>query len=240
MGCMMNDFESFENGIRIYTQKGQFPVGTDSILLSSFVRLRANARVLDLGCGAGTLGLLLCGRNSTCRALGIELQEQACLLAQRNAAYNGLEERMQILQGDLRQYRDLIAPGSYTAVVCNPPYFPVGSGKAAQGSLRQARMEQSCTLPELCCCAAWSLQFGGAFFLVHRPERLADLIYWLRQSQLEPKRIQFVRHRASAGVSLVLLESRLGGRPGLTYETDLVLFHPDGSPTAQYRDIYHI
>ena len=85
----------------------------------------------------------------------------------------------------------------------------------------------------------WCLRFGGSFFLVHKPERLADLMVFLRAARLEPKRLRFVRHSAASAVSLVLLEARLGGKPGLQIEPELVLYGPDGSESAACRRIYH-
>ena len=130
--------------------------------------------------------------------------------------------------------------GAFDGVIANPPYYPTASGKLAQtDSLAAARSEQTCTLDELCRCAAWLLKYGGRFCLVHKPERLADIICALRQNALEPKRIRFVRHRLGAPVSLVLLESRLGAKPSLAYESDLILYDGDGKPSADFIRIYH-
>ena len=218
-------------------QDESFPLSTDSMLLASFVRLRKGERVADLGSGCGTLGLLLCARWKDCRVEGIELQELPHRRALENIAHNALESRLSSQLGDVRQVRSLYAPGSFSAVVSNPPYFPAGSGKT---STRQsiARSEETLSLGELCQSAAWLLPTGGRFFLVHRPERLCDVLCALRQSGLEPKRLQWVRHKADAPLCLFLLEAVRGGKPGLCYEKDLIEFDPDGSPTEAYRTAY--
>lgn len=217
----------------------QFPLGTDSVLLSDFVRLPPNALAADLGAGAGTLGLLLCARHPDCRVNGLELQSPAAEAAQAVIRENGMEGRVSVAQGDLRQIADFAPAGRYDVVVSNPPYFPAGSGaSAASEALALARTELGCTLAEVCAAAAWLLRWGGLFFLVHRPERLCDLMTELRGHGLEPKRLRLVRHRPDAPPCLVLLESRRGGKPGLTIEPELLLRDENGRESDEYRRIY--
>ena len=226
--------------IRMHIPDAQFCLSTDSMVLADFCRLPPRARVLDLGCGCGALGLLLLGAAPELLVDGIEIQPGAAKQAARNAEGNGLSGRFRVFCGDLRQMPPEIAPGSYDCAVSNPPYYPPGSGHLRrEDSLSIARSELLCPLDALCAAAARALRWGGRFFLVHKPERLTDLLCALRAARLEPKRIRFVRHRAGSPVSLVLLESRLGGRPGLQYEPDLVLYEPDGSASADCRRIYH-
>lgn len=217
----------------------QFPLGTDSVLLADFVRLPPAASVADLGAGVGTLGLLLCARQPDCRVDGVELQVQAVEAAQDAIRENGMEGRVSVVQGDLRQIAAFSPAGRYDAVVANPPYFPSGSGAAAASeALALARTELACTLADVCRAAAWLLHWGGCFFLVHRPERLCDLVTELRANRLEPKRLRLVRHRPDAPPCLVLLESRLGGKSGLTIGPDLLLRDADGRESEEYRRIY--
>ncbi len=215
-------------------KQGPFRLGTDSVLLSQFMTLPKGAKVADLGAGCGTLGLLLCARSADCSVTGIELDETAYALAQENIALNRLE-RLQVLQGDVREIRQILPANSFDCVISNPPYFPVGSGKAANAY----RSELTLNLSQLCQAAAWLLPSGGRFALVHRPERLCDLICTMRECGIEPKRVQFVRHNAQSPVCLVLLEGRRGGKPGLTYLPDFIEFEPDGTETAAYRAAYH-
>ena len=161
--------------------------------------------------------------------------------AQENAEENGFSDRMHIVCGDLRQAHTQIAPGNFDCVISNPPYYPPESGYLhAQDSLSAARSELCCPFDALCAAAARALRWGGRFFLVHKPERLVDLLTGLRTARLEPKRICFVRHRAESGVNLVLIEARLGGKPGLQYEPDLILYAQTGELSAEGRRIYHL
>ncbi len=224
------------NGIQI--ESGGFPLGTDSMLLAQFLTLPPKAKVADLGAGSGTLGLLLCGRSADCSVTGIELCDGAWQVAQENIQRNGLQARLSVLHGDVREIRSLLPAGSMDCVISNPPYFPVGSGKVSV-EYAAARTELCLPLERLCDAAAWLLPSGGRFAVVHRPERLCDLIWQMRRSGIEPKRIRFVRHTAASAVCLVLLEGRRGGKPGLQYEPDFIEFYPDGTETEDYRAVYH-
>ena len=215
-------------------KQGPFRLGTDSVLLSQFMMLPKQARIADLGAGCGTLGLLLCARSADCSVTGIELDETAHALAQENIALNHLA-RLRVLCGDVREVRGLLPANSFDCVISNPPYFPVGSGKAANAY----RSELTLNLQQLCQAAAWLLPSGGRFALVHRPERLCDIICQMRDCGIEPKRIQFVRHTAHSPVCLVLLEGRRGGKPGLEYLPDFIEFEADGTETEAYRAAYH-
>ena len=211
---------------------GGFPLSTDSMVLADFVRLPKNARVLDLGSGCGTLGLLLCARDAGCTVTGVELEERAHTAALENIRRNSLEGRLSSICADLRS----MPPDSFHVCVSNPPYY---SGGERHSRTPTARSEDTCTPAELFAAAARSLRFGGDFFLVHKPERLAELCHEASAAGLEPKRLRLVRHRPGAPISLILLSCRRGGKPGLQLD-ELTLYHPDGTPTDDCRRIYHL
>ena len=213
---------------------GGFPLSTDSMVLADFVKLPKNASVLDLGSGCATLGLLLCARDPGCTVTGIELDEKAHAAAVENIRRNHLGERLHSICGDLR--RIPIAPGSWRVCVSNPPYF---SGGERHSRNPDARREDTCPPDALFAAAAKALCFGGDFFLVHKPEKLAQLCFEASAHGLEPKRLRMVRHRPDAPVSLILLSCRKGGKPGLQME-ELTLFCADGTPSDDYKRIYHI
>ena len=216
-----------------------FPPGTDSFLLSAFPRLRAGQRVCDLGAGTGLLGLLLLARQPELRVTGVELLPAAAALGAKTAAANGLTGRLEVLPGDFRQIRALLPAGRFDLVVCNPPYFPADGGVLAAGPGRQAaRAELNGTLEDICGAAAWLLRWGGAFCLVHKPERLTDVLCALRQSGMEPKRLRLVCKSAEAAPSLLLVEARRGGKPGLSLEPPLVLQGAEGAPSPELDTIY--
>lgn len=211
-----------------------FPLSTDSMVLADFVRLPKNAKVLDLGSGCGTLGLLLCARNPGCTVTGLELEEAAHAAALDNIARNDLGSRLFSICGDLRamppELRD------FQVCVSNPPYF---SGGAVHSRNPVARSEDTCTPKDLFAAASKALRWGGDFFLVHKPERLAQLCHEASAAGLEPKRLRLVRHRPDSPISLILLACRRGGKPGLMID-ELTLYHSDGTPTDDHNRIYHL
>ncbi len=217
---------------------GAFKPSTDSFLLGSFPPLRKNWRVCDLGAGTGLLGLLLLAREPELTVTGLELSPAACALAARTAAANDLSDRLVTLPCDLRERSRLPQAGSFDLAVSNPPYFPAGSGRAAAGSRGDARTELTCTMAQLCGAASYLLRSGGQFCLVHRTERLAELLETLRRCRLEPKALRFVQKNGTSAPSLVLLACRKDGRTGLTVQPPLLLQNADGTETEELRRIY--
>lgn len=189
-----------------------FPLGRDTLLLGEFATLRRGGRVCDLGCGAGALPLLLLGREPSLSVTGIEQNPADAQLARQNLGENGLAGA--IHTGDLRQVRTLLPAGAFDLTISNPPYFAQGSGTSGG----PARMEEQCTLLDVCAAAAYLTKNGGRFALVHRPERLCDLLEALRACGLEPKRLRLVQHRPDASPFAVLAEAVRQGRPGLAVE----------------------
>ena len=228
--------EFLPNGYTLELSDGAFPLSTDSMVLSHFVRLTKNARVLDLGAGCGTLGLLLCSRNSTCHITGVERSAHDHAAALENIRRNALDSRMESLCADLRSVSDIFSPGQFSCCVSNPPYF---SGGPASRSHPTARREDHCTPEDLFRAAAWALKYGGDFFLVHKPDRLAELIVKAAAHRLEAKKLCLLRHRENGPVMLILLHFRKGAHPGLLLEEE-ALFHSGGEPTSYYKEVYHL
>ena len=228
--------EYLPNGFTLEVPAGTFPLSTDSMVLSHFVRLPKNAYVLDLGSGCGTLGLLLCSRNENCTVTGLEIDEKSHLAALENIRRNNLASRMDSICADLRSVSERFSPGAFSVCVSNPPYF---SGGPASKETPLARREDLCDLRALMGAASYALKFGGDFFLVHRPERMGELIAAGAEVSLESKRLRLVRHRQDGPVGLVLLQFRKGAKPGLQWE-EVSLRTADGSPTPACREIYHL
>lgn len=228
--------ERLHNGFTLEIGEGCFPFSTDSIALSGFVKLPREAKVLDLGAGCGTLGLLLCASDLCCQVTGIEIDESAHKTALQNISANGLSARLSSICADLRTVPSLFSPGSFTTCISNPPYFTAGP-KSQRFPV--ARSEASCSMEALFASAAWALKYGGNFFLVQRPERFAELCACAVQNRLEPKRVCLLRHQQSALPNLILVQCQKGAKPGLVWE-DAYLHEADGSPSEYYRSLYHI
>ena len=228
--------ETLFNGFTLEIPPGGFPLSTDSMVLAHFIKLPRSARILDLGSGCGTLGVLLCAKDPDCTVTGFELTEHAHRAAQENIRTNGLQSRMESICADLRQIPEVLPQGSFSLCVSNPPYF---SGGPLSHRTPLARREDGCTLAELLKSAAWALKYGGDLYLVHRPERLGEIIALAAPFRLEAKRLGLLRHAEGQRPNLILLQLRKGGKPGLSWE-EITLYDKSGIPTEEYRAIYHI
>ena len=172
--------EQLPNGFSMEIPRNSFPLSTDSMVLADFVKLGRNADVLDLGSGCGTLGLLLCAADSGCTVTGLEITPQAHNAAEENIRRNGLQTRCKSICADLRNLSGIFPAGSFSVCVSNPPYF---SGGPASSRLPAARRDDCCTPDDLFEAARWALRYGGDFFLIHRPEKLALAIRIARRTR---------------------------------------------------------
>lgn len=235
----MKDLETLWEGGPVFRQAAHVRLGTDTVLLADFVPAGRCRRGIELGCASGAALLLLLAREERLHMTGLELLPEAAALARENLAANALENRGEIVCGDLRRHRALFPAGAFDLVVANPPYYPVGSGAVSPDPARAAaRGELTCTLGEVCAAAAWLCRTGGRVCLVHKPERLAELLCALSACGIEPKRLRTVARRAECAPSLVLVEGRRGARPGLRIEAPLVLQDEHGGESEELRRIY--
>lgn len=231
--------ELWPGGPKFKQAEGSFKLSTDSVLLSHFCSGIRAKKIIDLGCGAGVLTVLLHVTHPAAAVSGVEIQEPAAALCRENLRENGFSAD-DILTGDLREYRSLLTAGSFDLVVSNPPYFAAESGYTAPDEGRAtARDERSCTLDDLCGAAKYLCRWGGTFALVHRPERLSEIFCTMSMHGIEPKRLRMVQYKAGYAPNLVLIEGRRGGKPGLNIEKPLILALADGGDTEEIKTIYH-
>ena len=228
--------ETLHNGFTLSLSEGAFPLSTDSIALGGFVQLKKDARVLDLGSGCGTLGLLLCAKEDTCQVTGIELDQKAHEMALQNAKANGLDARLTSICADVKCLSNESTPGSIHCCVSNPPYYSAGP-QSQKTPL--ARRDDRLPMEELFRAAARFLRYGGDFYLVHKPELLAQICALGSANSLEPKKLCLLRHREGGPVSLILVHMKKGGKPGLIWQEE-ALHYTDGSLTPYYKNLYHI
>lgn len=229
--------EVLQNGMKLL-QSGEFQkLGQDSVLLADFAAPRRFARVLDLGCGTGALALSL--YRPDLKLTGLDIQAGAVELFRQAIALNEVEISTQV--GDLRQIRSIFRHGSFDYAVCNPPYFAVGSGKAASAEARAAaRTDTGATIEEVAVALSFVLHDGGKCALVFRPERLWELLNAMQRVRLTPKRMRFVHQNPLKRPSAVLLECRKGSADGLTVEPPFLCCQEDGAFTEEYKRIYKL
>ena len=221
----------------VYADDPAFKITTDSVLLADFAAGgRQFGRCMDLGCGGGLLSVLLHDRSPEAVYDSVDIRPEAAELCRKNYASNGVTGDVTCL--DARKYRSIPRPGAYDLVVCNPPYYY--AGKPSPDPDRDAARGGSLSPAQFSGAAAYLLRQGGELCVVHKPESLTDIFAAMRLADIEPKRLRLVCHRAESAPSLVLIAGRRGGRPGLAALPCLILAGPDGAPTQEVREIYHI
>lgn len=227
------------NGYRIIQDPERFCFGMDAVLLSGFAAVKDGARVLDLGTGTGIIPILLAAKTGAAHLTGLEIQADSADMAGRSVALNGLEEKIDIVTGDIKEAGRIFDAASFDVITCNPPYMIGRHGlKNPEDAKAIARHEILCTLEDVAEQTAKLLKPGGKFFLVHRPFRLAEIMVTLKKYKLEPKRMQLVYPFVDKEPNMVLLEAARGGRPRMTVEKPLIVYREPGVYMTEIYDIY--
>lgn len=227
------------NGYKIIQNEKTFCFGMDAVLLSGYACVKEGERVLDLGTGTGIIPILLAGKTRGRHFTGLEIQHTSADMALRSVSYNHLEDRIAIVEGDIREADKYFAPASFDVVTSNPPYMTGQHGLVNPDAAKAiARHEICCTLEELIAQAARLLRVGGRFYLVHRPFRLAEIISKLVAYKLEPKRMKLVYPFVDKEPNMVLIEALRGGKPRITVEKPLIVYREPGVYTDEIYDIY--
>ncbi len=227
------------NGYRIIQDPDRFCFGMDAVLLSGFAAVKDGARVLDLGTGTGIIPILLEAKTQAAHLTGLEIQTDSAEMAGRSVALNGLEEKIDIITGDIKEADKLFNAASFDVITCNPPYMIGQHGLQNPSDAKAiARHEILCTLEDVISQAARLLVPGGRFFLVHRPFRLAEIIVMLTKYKLEPKRMRLVYPFADKEPNMVLRGAVGGGRPRLTVEKPLIVYREPGVYMPEIYEVY--
>lgn len=219
-----------------------FRFGTDAVLLSHFAKARHKDRIMDLCTGSGIIPVLLAATTKSQDIQGLELQEAYVKMARRSVEASGYQDRVKIHQGDLMapEVLDPLGKGTFDLVTCNPPYKALGQGILNQQDDKViARHEVTLTLEGVILASAFLLKSGGRLAMVHRPERLFDLLTLMRKYRIEPKRIQLVAPKATAAPNLLLIEGFKDQKPYLKWEPQLIVYDEEGHNTKNIKEIYH-
>ena len=224
----------FDGRVAVVQRRGGYRFALDSLLLARFVELRGRERIVDLGTGNGVVGFSLAVLNPDVEVAGVELQDAMTERAKRGAALNGLEERVRMVRGDVRDVEDLFAARSFDAAVCNPPYRPPRSGRVNPDRERLlARHEVEGGLADFVRAGAWLLRHRGRMCLVSPSERAVELFAVMRRHGLEPRRARFVHSFAGSPATLVLAEGVKGARASLTVLPPLVIYQREDKYTDE-------
>ena len=227
------------NGYRIIQRTDGFCFGMDAVLLSGFAMVKKGERALDLGTGTGIIPILLEAKTEGEHFSALEIQREVADMARRSVSLNGLEEKIQIVEGDIREASQIFGAASFDVVTSNPPYMNDAHGlKNPDLPKAIARHEVLCTLDDVVREASRVLKAGGRFYMVHRPHRLAEIITVLRGYKLEPKRMKMVHPFADRDANMVLIEAVRGGGVFLKMEAPVIVFKEPGVYADEIRDVY--
>lgn len=227
------------NGYQIIQDPGRFCFGMDAVLLSGFAKAKEGDKVLDLCTGTGIIPILMEAKTEAEHFTALEIQEDSADMARRSVLLNRLEEKIDIVTGDLKEADTLFKAASFDVITCNPPYMTGHHGLQNKDEAKTiARHEVLCTLEDVIRVSAKLLKPGGNFFMVHRPFRLSEIMVLLHQYKLEPKRMQLVYPYVDKEPNMVLIEANRGGKPRLTVEKPLIVYKEPGIYMPEIYDVY--
>ena len=235
------DYLLFDESVQIIQSPTVFSFSLDAVLLAHFAQIPIKrGKILDLCTGNGVIPLFL-SRRSHAQITGVEIQARLHDMAVRSTELNGLSEQIQILHGDLKEMLNELGHSTFDAVTCNPPYFP--TPKETEHNLNEhltiARHEVMCTLEDVVKACKLHVRPGGKVAMVHRPERLVDILELFRKYRLEPKRMQLVYPKQGKEANTLLIEGIRDGKPGLKVLPPLYIYQADGTYTKEAEALFN-
>ncbi len=233
----LDDLE--RNGYKIIQNPNKFCFGMDAVLLSGFANVKKGEKVLDMGTGTGIIPILLEAKTEGGHFTGLEIQEESADMARRSVAYNHLEEKIDIVTGDIKEASQIFSLASFDVITSNPPYMTNSHGiKNPEAPKAIARHEVLCTFDDLAREASRLLRPGGRLYLIHRPFRLVELFQTLTKYKLEPKRMQLVHPFIDKEPNMVMIEAVRGGKSMIKIEEPLIVYKEPGVYHDVIYDIY--
>ncbi len=231
--------DDLQNGYKIIQKGNSFRYGVDAVLLAEFVQIKQENSVIDLGTGTGIIPILIYAKGKARDITAVEIQTDMAEMAGRSFRVNGLEKNIKVLNMDLRDSPELLGRAKYDCVVTNPPYMKKECGINNPSKTKAvSRFEILCSLEEVLRVAKDLLKPGGKLFMVHRTDRLADIIYEMRNNSIEPKRIRFVHPAPGKKPNLLLIEGARGGNKELKFMDPLYIHDEKGEYSEEIQRIY--
>lgn len=225
-------------GYQLIQKPEGFCFGVDAVLLSDFVKIKPGQNVLDLCTGSGVIPILLEAKTSAGHLTGLELQEDYADMATRSVRYNHLEDKIDILCGDVKEGKKLFQPASFQVVTVNPPYMTDNHGlKNVYEPKTIARHEVALSLEDVISLASYVLPESGNFFMIHKPFRLAEIFCRMREYHIEPKRMRLIHPYVDKEPTMVMIQGTKGGRQRITVEAPLIVY---SEPQVYSEEIHRI
>ena len=228
-------------GLKIIQNKEGFCFGIDSVLLSDFAKnIKKDSVVVDIGTGTGIISILLSKKAEIKKIYGIEIQEEVADMAKRSIKLNDLQDKIQIINKNIKNIFEEIEPNKIDAIVTNPPYMKLNTG-AKNEEIKKliSRHEVECNLEDIIKISYKLLKSKGEFYMVHRAERIVDILYNLRKYKLEPKEIRFIHSKVGKEPNLVLIKAVKDAGEHLIIDSPLVVYNNDGTYTDEILKIYN-
>lgn len=230
------------NGLFIIQHPGKFCFGMDAVLLSGFAAVHSSGicgKALDLCTGNGIIPLLISAKTEVSHITGMEIQEDIADMAARSVEMNSLKDKIEIINCDIKEAALYTDAAPFDIVTVNPPYFKVGNGVVnSSDSKTISRHEVACTLKDVLVASQAVLREGGYFYMVHKPQRLADIIYEMRSVGIEPKTLKTVQKHITSDPSMILIEGRKGAGAEIKIEPPLIIYDENGKYTEEMYTIY--
>ncbi|MBP2626296.1 MAG: hypothetical protein H6Q68_1007 [Firmicutes bacterium] len=224
--------------LKIIQSESEFCFSLDAVLLAHFVTVRQDTNAVDLGTGTGVIAFLLAARGAA-HVAGLEFSQSMAAMATRSVILNKLQDKVEIIHGDLCKVKEILPAGQCDLVVSNPPYRPVGGGFISPNvAVAMAKHEVTATLQDVVNAAKYLVKTRGRFAMVHLPERMSEIIVAMSQAGLEPKRLQLVHSTIDKKPKMLLVEGIRGAKPGLEVLPPLVVYKPDGSYSDEIQKYY--
>ena len=227
------------NGLKLIQKQQGFRFGVDAVLLSHFANIKNKHRVIDLCTGTGIVPFLAYGKYEPKEVVGLEIQEDMVEMANRSSILNDTTDVVKFVQGDLKDKALLDSLGKFDVLTVNPPYKLNNAGIVnPNDKLAIARHEVMCTLEDVIIAARRLLKDNGRMFIVHRPERLADIFVLMRKHKIEPKRVRMVQPNTKKAPNIVLVEGQRDGGAFLKWEETLYVYDDNGNYSEEIDRIY--
>lgn len=228
-----------DTDLKIIQNKEKFCFGIDAVLLSDFAKAKRNEKVLDIGTGTGIIPILMCAKTEAMHFTALEIQKESADMALRSVRLNNLTEKINVVNGDINDAKELFEYSTFNVITCNPPYMTSNHGITNLDDEKAiARHEIKCTLEDVIREGSKLLKMNGRFYMIHRPFRLVEIFNTFTKYGLEPKRMRMVHPYVDKEPNMVLIECLKGGKSRLLVEKPLVVYEKDGEYTDEIYDIY--
>ena len=228
-------------GLKIIQNEKGFCFGMDSVLLSDFAKnMKNNSTVLDLGTGTGIIPILLCGKTNLKKVVGIEIQQDVANMAKRSSQLNNIQDRFEVVNTNIIDLKNIYEKQSFDVIVTNPPYKKENTGITNENEAKLiSRHEITANLEDFISISKDLLKDKGEFYMVHRPERLVDILSLMRKYKIEPKILKFVSPNKNKEPNLILIKGIKNANSFLKVEKNLYVYNEDGKYTNEILKIYN-